>query len=102
MNEQTNMANKPPQQIEIKASDEQLHGKYANMMQVIHTKEEFVMDFVNLAPPHGILTSRIIVHPAHAKRVAQALMENVKRYEDQFGVIEVGINPQQNFGFRTE
>ncbi len=100
---ETNNNNLPnSQQIQIKASDEQLAGSYANMMQVIHTKEEFVMDFVSLVPPQGVLASRVIISPAHAKRIAHALAENVKRYEEQFGVIEAGTNLQQNFGFRTE
>lgn len=94
--------NQQPQQLPIKASDEQLQGSYANMMQVIHTKDEFVLDFVNFIPPQGILTARVITSPAHAKRIAQALTENVKRYEDQFGKIEESSNPQGNFGFRTQ
>ncbi len=40
--------NKPqPNQIQIKATDEKLKGEYSNVMQIMHTKEEFVMDFLN-------------------------------------------------------
>lgn len=91
-----------PQQIQIKASDEQLRGNYANMMQVSHTKEEFVMDFMSLLPPSAQLVSRILMSPGHAKRVMQALEENIKRYEAQFEKIDATEDKQHHFGFKTE
>ncbi len=90
------------QQIQVKATDAVLAGLYANMLQVSHTKEEFVLDFMNLFPPTGILGSRVIVSPAHMKRIMLALEDNLKKYEEQFGKIEAGQNPQQSYGFRTE
>ncbi len=90
------------QQIQIKIPEDILPGRYANMVQIVHTKEEFVLNFMNVLPPQGIISSRVIVNPAHMKRLAKAIAENVKRYEDQFGTIEEGSNPQPNFGFRTE
>src|SRR5690348_8114627 len=96
--------NPQPQQqnIEIKATDEKLAGNYANMMQVSHTKEEFILDFMSLVPPFGQLVSRIIMSPAHAKRVMQALEQNIKNYESQFGQVETTEQPKSAFGFKTE
>jgi hypothetical protein len=37
--------NQQPNQVQIKTSDEKLKGEYANVMQVLHAKEEFVLDF---------------------------------------------------------
>jgi hypothetical protein len=34
------------------------------MMQVMHTQEEFVLDFLNMFPPTGTLNARIIVSPS--------------------------------------
>ena len=34
------------QQIQIKAKDEDLKGIYSNLMQILHTKEEFILDFL--------------------------------------------------------
>lgn len=90
------------QQMQVKVTDEVLRGVYANMVQVAHTPEEFIIDFMNLFPPSGIITSRVVVSPAHMKRIAQALAENIKRFEEQFGKIAESTAPQQNFGFRTE
>lgn len=87
-------------QIQIKAQDEVLKGVYANNMQVGHTKEEFIFDFINLFPPQGMLTARIIMSPGHTKRVLKALAENVKKYESQFGKIEEAGAPTQEFGFK--
>ena len=90
------------QQIDIKATDEKLAGIYANMMQVSHNKEEFIFDFVSLFPPSGQLVSRVLVSPAHAKRMMQALQENIERYESQFEKIDAVQDNKQQFGFKTE
>jgi hypothetical protein len=90
------------QQIQIKATDEKLAGVYANMMQVSHTKEEFVFDFVNILPPSGQLVARILVSPAHAKRIMLALQDNIQRYETQFEKIEGATTDKPGFGFKTE
>ena len=90
------------QQVQIKATDAKLAGNYANMMQVSHTKEEFVLDFVNILPPSGQLVSRILISPAHAKRIMLALEDNIKRYESQFTKIEGHEIEKPGFGFKTE
>lgn len=88
--------------MQVKVTDEVLKGVYANMVQAAHTPEEFILDFMNLFPPSGIVTSRVIVSPQHMKRIVAALQENLKRYEDQFGKVEARAIPEHNFGFRTE
>ena len=90
-----------PNQIQIKASDEKLKGEYANVMQVLHTKEEFVLDFLTVFPPTGALNSRVIVSPSHFKRMVAAMQENLKKYEDQFGKIEPSEAPNNTIGFQA-
>lgn len=87
-------------QIQIKATDEKLKGEYSNVMQIIHTKEEFVMDFLNVFPPTGTLNSRIIVSPGHFKRMVKAVQENLEKYESTFGKIEESEAPQ-SIGFKA-
>ena len=82
-----------PRQIQIRAKDEDLKGVYSNLMMVTHTKEEFCLDFINSFEP-PILTARILVSPAHLKRMIKALDENIKKYEEKFGNIEAA--PEQN------
>lgn len=86
----------------MKVTDEMLRGVYANMAQIAHTPEEFVIDFMNLFPPTGTVTARVILSPQHMKRIAAALQENIKRYEEQFGAIKAGSDQQPHIGFRTE
>lgn len=91
-------------QIQIKLTDEIMPGVPANMMGVSHTKEEFVLDFMNVYPAQGqgIVTSRVIVTPSHMKRIAAAIADNLKKYEAQFGKIEESAAPSNEIGFRAE
>jgi hypothetical protein len=73
---------------------ELLGGVYSNNMVVAHTKEEFIMDFLMLAPPSGTVAARVIVSPGHMKRIVKALSENLGKYEEQFGRIEAFEPPQ--------
>lgn len=90
------------QQLQVKVTDEVLKGVYANMVQVGHTPEEFILDFMNLFPPAGIITSRVILSPGHMKRIVAALADNLKRYEEQFGAVKAADIPDHKIGFRTE
>ena len=91
-------------QMQIKISDEILKGVYANAMQVAHSKEEFVLDFLHLSPHlgAGIVSSCVIMSPGHLKRVIAALTENLKKYEDKFGKIEEAEAPLESgeMGFK--
>lgn len=89
-------------QVQVKITDEILKGAYSNMAQIGHTQEEFVIDFMNLLGGAGIVTSRVVVSPGHAKRLANALVENIKRYEEQFGKIQDTAAPVHKIGFQTE
>jgi hypothetical protein len=91
------------QQVNIKANDEIMKGVYANNMMVAHSKEEFVMDFINLFPPQGLLVSRVITSPGHMKRILAALADNLKKYEEKFGKIEIAEAPKtEGIGFATK
>lgn len=99
------MSNNQPaenQPIQVKVSDTDLKGFYANMVQIGHTGEEFVLDFMNIFPPAGVLGSRIVMSPGHAKRVMEALNNNIQNFEKSFGKIKVSDQPDKKIGFRTE
>ncbi len=72
------------------------------MVQIAHTPEEFVLDFLSIFPPQGSLVSRVILSPSHTKRMSQALQENIAKYEKEFGVISLAVVPDSKIGFRTE
>lgn len=89
-------------EIKIKMKEEDLKGGYSNLMQIVHSKEEFVLDFFLATPPQGILTSRVIVSPSHLKRMIGALQENISKYEGKFGKIEEAVAPESSIGFEAK
>lgn len=92
--------NQPFQQnLQVKIDDETLKGHYANMMQVAHNREEFMLDFMNIFPPAGVVVSRLYLSPGHIKRMVRALQENLKSYEQNFGQISEAEAPSPSFGF---
>ncbi|MBK9566677.1 MAG: DUF3467 domain-containing protein [Saprospiraceae bacterium] len=89
-------------QINIELSEEVAEGTYSNLAIISHSHSEFIVDFIRLVPnvPKAKVKSRIILTPQHAKRLMKALMDNVKRYENQYGNIEdpdAGMMPPMNF-----
>lgn len=88
-----------PQQIQLKATDELLRGVYANALQISHTKDEIIFDFLSFMPPQAQLVSRVITSPAHAKQILGALADNLKKYEAQFGQLQASNPPTGDFGF---
>jgi hypothetical protein len=79
--------------LNVKIGDEELKGRYSNLLRVTHTREEFILDFLNAVPPQAIATARLITSPGHLKRIVRALAENVERYEKAFGAIVEAAQP---------
>ncbi|MDP2641390.1 MAG: DUF3467 domain-containing protein [Candidatus Yanofskybacteria bacterium] len=88
-------------QIQIRAKDEDLKGTYSNIMQIIHTQEEFILDFFLVSGSAGSLSSRVILSPGHAKRMIAALQENLNKYEAKFGAVTPAEQPG-SIGFQPE
>lgn len=93
------------QQLNIELTEEMSDGVYSNLVIITHSFAEFVFDFVNVMPnvPKAKVKSRVVMTPQHAKRLMRALVENVKRYEAQNGVIQEQeqVNMPFNFGGKT-
>lgn len=79
--------------LNIKISDEELKGRYSNLLRITHTREEFILDFINVVPPQAVVTSRIATSPGHLKRIIQALNENLVKYESAHGEIVQAPEP---------
>jgi len=85
-------------QVRIKMPERILPGVYANQMLVSHTREEFLLDFVNLFPPEGVVNARVIVSPGHLKRMIRALADNLQRYEAAHGAVIEAAPPPSDPG----
>ncbi len=77
-------------QINIELTEDVAEGVYANLAMIAHSNSEFVIDFIRLMPgvPKAKVKSRIVITPEHAKRLLNALNENIQKYEDNFGTIK--------------
>lgn len=77
--------------LQIELSQEIAEGTYANLSIILHSRSEFVVDFVRVMPntPKAIVKSRVILTPENAKRLLFALQDNVSKYEELFGKIKL-------------
>lgn len=94
---------KEAQQIKVFFPEHLQAGVYSNVMRVNHTREEFILDFVMISPPGGVVSARVIMSPGHIKRAITALQANVKKYEGKFGELAEAKEPmgKQQLGFHT-
>jgi hypothetical protein len=83
----------PEAGLNVKIGDDELKGRYSNLLRITHTREEFILDFINLAPPQGIVTARIVTSPGHLKRIIGALSANLERYEKTHGTVREAADP---------
>jgi hypothetical protein len=88
MGEKTDNLADQQQELQIQVAPEVQGGRYANQMIVTHTQEEFILDFILASHPVGVLNSRVLVSPSHAKRIISVLQDNIARYEQVFGEIK--------------
>ncbi len=94
----------PEQKIDINLPEEIAQGVYSNLAIISHSNTEFIVDFVALLPgvQKGSVRSRVIMTPQNAKRLLNALADNISKYEEQNGVIvenqQGAIPPMMNGG----
>ncbi|MBQ9340332.1 MAG: DUF3467 domain-containing protein [Paludibacteraceae bacterium] len=83
------------QQMSINISPEVASGKYSNLAIIGHSATDFVLDFAAVLPggKGATVQSRVILAPEHAKRLLAALQDNIQKYEQQFGTIQLRNNP---------
>ena len=85
--------NNHPQQgpFQLGIRPEVAQGVDSNLALISHSHSDFVIDFAQALPgmPKPDVCSRIIMAPEHAKRLLAALQENVYKYEQEFGKIEL-------------
>ena len=92
MENQNNQEN----QINIELNEDVAEGHYSNLAIISHSASEFVIDFIRILPnvPKAKVKSRIILTPQHAKRLMNAIKDNL-----QVLVLEIGNAVGGNQGF---
>jgi hypothetical protein len=92
-------------ELSIELSEEIAEGTYSNLAIITHSNTEFVLDFIRVMP--GIskakVKSRIILTPEHAKRLMNAMQDNIEKFEKINGKINSHDGPPfpMNFGGPT-
>lgn len=88
------MSEENSQQIDIELSEEVADGTYSNLAIITHSHSEFILDFIRMMPgvPKAKVKSRIILTPAHAKRLLFALQDNIDKFENTFGEVSTDEN----------
>ena len=82
----------PPQQRKMQVEyPPNIDGIYANMALITHSPSEIVVDFARTLPniPKSRVQARIIMTPVNAKLFYRALGDNLSKYEDQYGEIQL-------------
>lgn len=82
--------------IDIELDEQVAIGTYANLAVISHSPSEFIIDYATMMPgmPKAKVRSRIVLTPEHAKRLLGSLHENIARYEQRHG--EIQINRRAN------
>jgi len=90
-------------QINIELPEEVAVGIYSNLANISLSHSEFVVDFIRLMPqvPKAKVKSRIILTPQHAKRLMKAMLDNVQKFEAQYGKIKEGETKMPPMNFNT-
>ena len=72
-----------------------LSAVYANFAIITHSAWEVFLDFAQILPnlPKARVQTRLVLTPTNAKMLLKALEENISRYEDQHGEIELPPRP---------
>ncbi len=96
--------NRTAGQMQIEIDDQTAQGEYSNLALISHSETEMILDFIFVQPQaaKAKVRSRIITSPSHAKKILQALDDNIKKYESRFGKIENAAPPkpdEPNIGF---
>ena len=91
------------QQLNVELGEAEAEGIYSNMAMIVHSPQEFVIDFARLTP--GVrktkIYARIIMTPAHARMLHKGLEENIKKYESVHGPIKLPGKDDKSIGFQS-
>ena len=76
--------------LNIELTEEVAEGTYSNIAIINHSPSEFIVDFIQMMPgvPKAKVKSRIILTPQHAKRLMNALNDNISKFQAQHGEIK--------------
>ena len=95
--EDNNKRNQQQNQFQMGIEPEVAAGTYSNLALIAHSSSDFSLDFACALPgmPQPQIRSRVVMAPEHAKRLLQALQNNLYNYEQTFGKIKLPNEPER-------
>lgn len=80
----------------INLPEELQNGKYANLAMITHSQSEFVLDYIAIMPAldRANTVARVVLTPDNAKRLLFALKDNIEKYEQEHGPIQLAQQKQ--------
>lgn len=91
------MNNQNNNQIQINIDQDKIEAKYADQVMISHNPFGFTFDFAQQISPMNMIKilSRVAMSPEHAKAFGGALMDNLSKYEKQFGEIKISAQVKE-------
>jgi len=88
-------------EIKVEIGEKEAEGIYSNFVMIAHSPSEFIMDFARLLPglPKAKVLARIIMTPQHILMLKRTLEDNIKKYENVFGKINLPETKEGKMGF---
>lgn len=68
---------------QLKLSDENMSGQYANAVMIGHTASEFSLDFITTFFPRSAVSARVFVATPNAKRLLDSLKHAHQQYQNR-------------------
>ena len=91
-----------PMPLNVELGEKEAEGIYSNLALITHSPSEFVIDFARVLPgvQRAKVYARVVMTPQHARLLHNALEENIKKFENQFGKIKVFGQDEKGIGFQ--
>ncbi|MGB8931187.1 MAG: DUF3467 domain-containing protein [Anaeromyxobacteraceae bacterium] len=86
-----------PQQVQLQIDIDPVtaNGAFINLAMVNFNENEFTLDLAYVQPqaPRATVRARAITSPKHMKRLMLAIQDSIQKYEQRFGVLDLGGSP---------
>ncbi|HOY64139.1 MAG TPA: DUF3467 domain-containing protein [bacterium] len=79
------------EELRTQVSESAKLGEYSNFVKIQHSAIDFMLDFAKILPEENMIHvhTRLFMSPIHAKLFAKAMIENIEKYEQKFGTIDL-------------
>lgn len=99
------MAEQKQKKLNIKLDEKVGEGIYSNFCMITNSPSEFILDFGRIVPglPSAKIYSRIMTTPQHAKQFLNTLLQNIEKFEEKHGEINLPGKPDvKDIGFKNQ